>query len=121
MSTPLERAALASYKGLQAVHNVDVTISRGAASTAVSKAVPGRSQHDVTSNGQLVEQVQSRDFLILASDYKFNDVVSLPQRGDRITEDESGKVYAVLAMGSEAQWRYMDQTRLVLRVHTKAM
>ena len=121
MSTPLERATLQAYKGLQAVLGIDVTISRGAASTAISKAVPGRSQHDVTSNGQLVEQVQSRDFLIPVSAYKFNDVVSLPQRGDRITEDSTGKVYAILAMGSEAQWRYTDQTELILRVHTKAM
>ena len=107
--------------GLQAAMGVDVTISRGAASTAISKAVPGRSQHDVTSNGQLVEQVQSRDFLILASAYAFDGTVSLPKRGDRVTEDSTGKVYAILAMGTEAQWRYTDQTEQILRVHTKAM
>lgn len=115
----MERAVLASYKGLQAVHGVNVTISRGASSTAISKAVPGRSQHDVTSNGQIVEQVKSRDYLIPVSDYKFGGVVTLPQRGDRITED--GKIYAVLAMGTEAQWRYTDQTQLILRIHTKEM
>ena len=121
MSTPVERAVLQAYKGLQAAMGVDVTISRGAASTAISKAVPGRSQHDVTSNGQLVEQVQSRDFPILASAYAFDGTVSLPKRGDRVTEDSTGKVYAILAMGTEAQWRYTDQTELILRVHTKAM
>ena len=121
MSTPLERAVLAGYKGLQAVHNVDITLSRGASSTPIPKVVPGRSSHDVMSKGQLVEQVQSRDFMILASAYKFNDVVSLPQRGDRITEDATGKVYAVLASGTEAQWRWMDQCKLILRVHTKEM
>lgn len=121
MSTPVERAVLQAYKGLQAAMGVDVTISRGAASTAISKAVPGRSQHDVTSNGQLVEQVQSRDFLILASAYAFDGTVSLPKRGDRVTEDSTGKVYAILAMGTEAQWRYTDQTEQILRVHTKAM
>lgn len=115
----METAVLAAYKGHQAVHGVDVTISRGASSTAISKAVPGRSQHDVTSNGQVVEQVQSRDYLIPVSAYQFGGVATLPQRGDRITE--GSKVYAVLAMGSEAQWRYTDQTQLILRIHTKEM
>lgn len=119
MTTPMESAVLAAYKGLQAVYGVDVTISRGANSTAITKAVPGRSQHDVTSNGQVVEQVQSRDYLIPVSAYQFGGVVSLPQRGDRITE--GSRVYAVLAMGSEAQWRYTDQTQLILRIHTKEM
>lgn len=115
----MEAAVLAAYKGLQAVHGVDVTITRGASSTAISKAVPGRSQHDVTSNGQIVEQVQSRDYLVPVSAYKFGGVVTLPQRGDRIIE--GSKTYAVLAMGSEAQWRYTDQTQQVLRIHTKEM
>lgn len=121
MASMMEGAVLAAYRGLQTVHNVDIVYSRPKTGHSVNLArvVPGKSAHDVVSDGQLLERVQSRDYLIEVSKLKLNSVNVLPEKGDRIAE--GGKTYAVLSMGLEALWKYTDQTRLIIRVHTKEL
>jgi hypothetical protein len=110
-----------AYKAMQSIYGVDVTYQRPSTSQSVtiSKAVPGRSEHDVSQDGMVIEQVKSRDFLILASALQLGGAETLPRKGDRIIE--GSKTFAILAMGTEAQWKWTDQSQTVLRVHTREM
>jgi hypothetical protein len=118
-STPFAAAGLHGYKTQQAIMGVDITYSRPSASQSVviTKAVPGRSNHDLSQDGMIIEQVKSRDYLILTSALVLGGVQTLPLKGDRITE--GSKTYAILAVGVEAQWRYTDQSEQLIRIHTR--
>jgi|694.fasta_scaffold04174_29 hypothetical protein len=117
MTTALESAVIAAHKAARSIHGVSITYTRGASSVTISRAVPGRSVHDVTQDGSVIEQIKSRDYILLASELKIGGVVITPQRGDQITE--GAKIYKVLSVGGEAAWRYQDQTMQTLRIHTK--
>ena len=121
MPSMMEGAVLAAYRGLQSVHNVDIVYSRPKTGHSVnlSRVVPGKTPHDVVSEGQLLERLQSRDYLIEVSKLRLNGANILPEKGDRITE--GSKVFAILSNGVDAQWKYTDQTRLIIRVHTKEL
>lgn len=121
MSTPFAAAVLHGYKAMQRVQGVDITYQRPSASqsVALSKAVPGRSTHDINQDGMTIEQVKSRDYLVLVSALVLGGSATLPRKGDRIVE--GGKTYAVLCMGTEAQWKYTDQSEQVIRIHTREM
>ncbi len=86
------------------------------------QATPGETMFEVdTEHG--IERIESRDFLILAADLILLGVETLPQRGDRIKEPAGAggelKVYEVMAPGDGPPWRYSDNYRKTLRVHTK--
>jgi len=119
MSTPFSAAVLHGYKAMQAVQGVDIIYERPSLgqSVVISKAVPGRSQHDIQQDGMVIESVRSRDWLILASKLVLGGQETLPAKGDRIVE--GSRVLAILAMGSEAQWKYTDQSELIIRIHTR--
>lgn len=121
MSTPFSTAVLHGYKAMQAVQGVDIIYERPSLgqSVVISKAVPGRSQHDIQQDGMVIESVRSRDWLILASRLVLGGQETLPEKGDRIVE--GSRILAILAMGSEAQWKYTDQSELILRIHTRAI
>ena len=53
------------------------------------------------------------DFII-----RSDEMQNLPARGDSITKS-NGKVYVILSIGSEPQWRYIDQEEVAVRIHTK--
>ena len=75
----------------------------------------------VTDSG-IIETYQTRDYLITAAELILGGNVVLPQRGDLITEtDANGNsfVYQVMAPGGEPHYRFCDQFRVKLRVHTK--
>lgn len=119
MTTPFGTHCLHGLASMQAMMGVEVTYQRPAASQSVTiaKAVPGRSNHDLTQDGMVIEQVKSRDYLIKCSDLQLGGVQTLPIKGDRIVE--GSKTYAVLTMGTEAQWRYTDPSEQTIRVHTR--
>jgi len=68
-----------------------------------------------------VETVQSRDFLIFTADLILDGSIVSPARGDQIRETvgDATFVYEVMAPGQEPPWRYSDDFRKTLRVHTK--
>lgn len=76
------------------------------------EAVLGSSNWNLETDSGMQATVRSRDFLFLASDMDFE-----PAIGDYITWD--GNYYYILADGGEPLWRYADQSKSAIRVHTK--
>jgi hypothetical protein len=105
-----------------------VTYCRGEQSVEV-QATLGRTVFEIADAYGVVEQSESRDFLILAADLVLDGAVTLPQRGDRIREPQDGPstgsgqaktfVYEVMAPGKEPHYRFSDVYRRTLRIHTK--
>jgi hypothetical protein len=63
----------------------------------------------VLACGVLVRH-ESKDFLVLVADLQLGDVLTEPQRGDRVHETQNGTVYIheVTAAGNEPRRRYSD-------------
>lgn len=97
-----------------------VTYCRGEESVEV-QATLGRTVFEIADAYGVVEQSESRDFLIPAADLVLGEAVTLPERGDRIRETHDGKVfvYEVMAPGKEPHYRFSDVYRRTLRIHTR--
>ena len=97
-----------------------VTYQRGVESVAVQATV-GRTVFELADAYGVVERTESRDFLVLAADLVLGGAAVLPERGDRIRETDGAKVYVyeVMAPGKEPHWRWSDDYRRTLRIHTK--
>lgn len=90
----------------------EVVYTRGAQAVTLLATV-GRTQFDLADDTGVLQRIESRDFLVRASDLTLGE----PLAGDRITD---GAVYEVMAPGGgEAPWRYSDPYRRTLRIHTK--
>ena len=98
----------------------EVTYQRGV-DVATVKATIGRTVFEQVDDFGHRLRIESRDYLILAADLVLGDAVTLPQRGDRIVEQDGVKqqVYEVLAPGKEPHYRHSDPYRQTLRIHTK--
>jgi hypothetical protein len=85
---------------------------------ALLRATVGRTVFRLDVGMGATERIEARDYLISASTFAG---FGLPERGDRIIEDEDGKrhTYEVLALGGEPPWRWSDPHRRCLRIHTK--
>lgn len=84
-------------------------------------ATIGKTEFEVDDEFGVVQRIESRDFLILASDLVLDGTVTIPQRGD-IIEKQPGTQslqFEVTAPGKEPCWRYSDLYRQTLRIHTK--
>lgn len=116
----LAAVAAAQKTARQLTSNGEIIYARGAVSVDLT-AGRGRSSFDVLQ-GDVLVHLESRDFLIEAAELVLDGALTLPVRGDRITEtDELGATltYEVLEPGGEPPWRYSDEYRLQFRVHTK--
>ena len=73
-----------------------------------------------TGYGRL-ERLESRDYLVTASELILSGQVKLPEAGDCIRETDGSTVYVyeVMAPGNEPVYRYSDPYRKTLRIHTK--
>ena len=119
--TDLLEQASAWLDGMRAKHMArPVTYCRGEESVEV-QATLGRTVFEIADAYGVVEQSESRDFLMPAADLVLGDAVTLPERGDRIRETEDGKtfVYEVMAPGKEPHYRFRDVYRRTLRIHTR--
>ena len=94
--------------------------ARGEDSVDVRAAI-GKSVFEIVDAYGVMERVESRDYLVPASDLVLDDEVTLPARGDRIKETDGEKVfvYEVMAPGSEPHFIFSDPYRKTLRIHTK--
>jgi hypothetical protein len=113
--------ASAWLNGMLAKHLArPVTYCRGEQSVEVAATV-GRTVFEIADAYGVVEQSESRDFLIPAADLVLGDAVTLPERGDRVRETQDGKtlVYEVMAPGKEPHYRFSDVYRRTLRIHTR--
>jgi len=84
-------------------------------------AMVGRTPFEVSDNGNVLHQFESRDYLITAADLVLGSAVTLPQPGDLITEVINGVTcyYQVLSQTGAPCYRYTDGSCIELRIHTK--
>lgn len=115
MANLLDKAVAGVFKQTRRVSGVAVTYTRGAATLALT-AIPARGEHTLNV-GEVSTIFQTRDYLILADELAFSGAVTLPARGDTITE--GGVTRDVLSISGSPGWEYTDQTRQLIRVHTK--
>ncbi len=85
------------------------------------QATIGRTEFEQADEAGLIHRVESRDFLIRATDLDLGAGPIQPRAGDQVREMQGsqGLVYEVNAPGGQPPWRYSDPYRRVMRVHTK--
>jgi hypothetical protein len=100
---------------LKSAAGMTVTYTRGAESAEIVATI-GRSQFEAANQSGVLEQWESRDYLITAADLPYGD----PERGDLITENHGGDlvVYEVASPRGVPEWHYGDAFRSIVRVHT---
>lgn len=97
-----------------------VVYVRGEDSVSIA-ATFGRVAYRVEGNYGILERHEVRDYLVLAADLVLDGAEVLPQPGDRIRETvgDTVHVYEVMPIGGEPCWRYSDDFRQTLRIHSK--
>ena len=120
MSDLLKTGATWLQQQLEEHASREVTYRRGAASVVVNATV-GSSLLKVASGqyGEVQMVRTDRDYLIAAEDLVLSGGVVEPADGDQIHDATDGRKYEVLAPRGEPSWRYSDNRRTMLRIHTK--
>ena len=95
---------------------VDIEYQRDAVRLPL-RATIGKTVFEVTDDYDRLVRIESRDFLVRASDLIFDNQVVTPQTGDLIHEGDF--TYEVMSPPGEPEWRYSDVNRQTIRVHTK--
>ena len=97
-----------------------VTYARGALSAELPATI-GKTVFELDTGRGVLEKTESRDFLVRACDLVLDGSETLPRRGDHIREESGAVVYVyeVMAPGKEPTWRWSDDYRRTLRIHTK--
>jgi hypothetical protein len=87
----------------------------------VLSATIGRSEFASNAADPTIETWESRDYIVRTADITFGGQVMLPVRGDQIEETDGGVTYSyeVMAPAGQTPWRYADDFRRELRIHTK--
>lgn len=101
---------------LNAAAGTTVTYRRGS-DTALITATIGRSEFEAQTEGGVIENWESRDFLVPAANLPFGE----PLRGDAIVET-SGELeleYEVAAPRGVPVFRFGDAFRSIVRIHAK--
>jgi len=96
-----------------------VTYSRGVFSVVVQAALGRKLLRLGDEFGTVRMEWTGRDYIIRAVDLVLNSVVTLPLKGDLISDSVDGETYKVLAPGDEPVWQPHDNHGVSLRVHTK--
>jgi hypothetical protein len=101
---------------LNAAAAATVTYRRGGDEAEISATI-GRSDFEAQGQEGVIENWESRDFLIPAASLPFGE----PKRGDLIVETSGDLelVYEVSAPRGVPVFRYGDAFRSIVRVHTK--
>jgi hypothetical protein len=97
-----------------------VELVRGTESMDV-EAVIGESTFQVEDDRGVVLTYHTDDFIIRTADYQFDGRATLPERGDRVrsTNGNQEMVHTVNMANGSPHWRYTDQTKTQIRLHTK--
>lgn len=118
----LDRAASFLATKQQQAYGRTITYARGAETATLTAAWLGNAPSTRTTEEPGASVASSdRDYLFEAADLVIGGSVVIPLRGDRITEtiDGADMVFELIAQPGEPPWRYSDQTRQIIRVHTK--
>src|SRR5262245_30135234 len=100
-----------------AATGIDVTYQRGVLSAPV-KATPNRLQVDQLDEVGIALRLEEWDWIFKTADLAIFDK---PKPGDFIRQISGSvtSVYVVTSNGGEPVWRYADENRLAIRVHSK--
>ena len=101
---------------LKAAAGASVTYRRGEDETAITATI-GRSQFEAANQSGVVENWESRDYLVSYGDLPYGE----PQRGDVIVETVGGDLceYEVASPRGVPVFHFGDAFRAVVRIHTK--
>jgi len=93
---------------------------RGEHSVEVQAGI-GHTAFEVDDGTGVLEQYESRDFIVRAADLVLDSATVVPARGDRVREEQDGMVYVyeVMAPGRFPHAKFSDRSRRTLRIHTK--
>ncbi|MFW6159438.1 MAG: hypothetical protein ACOC8E_08785 [Planctomycetota bacterium] len=97
-----------------------VTYERDGETVGLNATV-GETEFPVEREAGVLESVETRDYIVRASDLVLGGGPITPERGDRIRETDGGTVYVyeVMAPGRKAHWRWSGRGRTARRIHTK--
>ena len=95
---------------------VDVEYERDAVRLPL-RATIGKTIFETTDDYGQLTRIESRDFLIRASDLVITEQITTPEPGDLI--HEGNFTYEVMSPPGEPEWRYSDVNRQTIRIHTK--
>lgn len=103
---------------LKASAGAAVTYRRNGQDVALTATI-GRSTFESTNQSGVIENWESRDYLIPAADLPFGE----PRRGDVLVEEIGGDVFEfeVSAPRGVPVHHYGDAFRQIVRIHTKAI
>ena len=101
---------------LKAAAGRSVTYRRGEDETEITATV-GRSQFEAQNQSGVIENWESRDYLVGYGDLPYGE----PQRGDVIVETVGGDVceYEVASPRGVPVFHFGDAFRAMVRIHTK--
>lgn len=99
---------------------ISVEYKRGLDSVVLLATV-GRTVFELDMGRGILERWESRDYLVLTKDLILGASPALPVAGDRIRETQGATVYVyeVMSPGDEPDYRFSDDYRETLRIHTK--
>lgn len=107
------QASSAWLESMRQTHRtVSVTYTASGGSPQTITATVGRTEFELVDANGIVTRVNSRDYLITASQLN-----AAPKAGDKILD--GGHAYAVNEYGSEPAWRWSDAWHQTYRVHCK--
>ncbi len=106
-----KRRAFASSPILYRRGDLSVTVPAGTGTTTFQ----------VANESGILEDVESRDFLLSIADLDFGGGPVTPESADQIEETVGGVTltYQVSAPAGLPPWRYTDGFRVAFRIHTK--
>jgi hypothetical protein len=95
-----------------------VTYSRNGNDATITATI-GRSQFESQNQSGVIENWESRDYLLPAGDLPFGE----PRRGDQLLEEINGEllVFEVSAPRGVPVFHFGDAFRSIVRIHTKAI
>jgi hypothetical protein len=122
MGNQLAKASQWLADRLKAHAATEITYARKGKVSSPIDAVKAQTAHELDDEFEIQERTRRFDWLILPADLVLDGNQVLPQTGDRITEATGGETitYEVApVVDGEPPWRFTDQHRTQLRVHTQ--
>ncbi len=119
--TKLDEIISDNFETLKTLSGVSIRYVREDSSVEMI-AVAGSTDYAIEELSGLLESIQSRDFLVLASELVLGGSPVLPERGDEVREvlpNGEELIYPVMSPSGSRHYEYSDPYRVVIRIHTK--
>lgn len=110
-----------ALKAVAGTAGVPVIYARGNSTVEIDDAMPAQANYGVANVEPAQIDYQAKDFLIEASQLVLDGGRITPRRGDQVRETQGGVTYIYEVRrpdSSEKVWRFSDQLRGWIRVHT---